>query len=273
MKNTVGKVARILVIVILPFYILLEFLGFIASISIPHTDVSSIVSTLNGFVSVVMVIIFSVAIRWLWKNNKKFFFLLAISVLIYSGYNLIYRLVLLPNEEFGWIDINNFLIFGLPVALGATSYFLEGKAENSSVLLNQTTEGPFSPLQYQGLLVRGSAYIIDNFIIAGPLLLVGYLLGFVDNSDTYWAIVALIFIIYKTICEVVWGKTLGKMVYKIEVRQVDGSKCSPIAAVVRNLLLLIDLMFGFLIPLVVVSITKRRQRVGDLIAKTVVIKP
>jgi len=68
------------------------------------------------------------------------------------------------------------------------------------------------------------------------------------------------------------GQTLGKMILKVRVTSFDYEKASFAQCLARHLFDLVDwLPFFGVVGLLVSSNTERKQRVGDLIAKTVVI--
>lgn len=78
---------------------------------------------------------------------------------------------------------------------------------------------------------------------------------------------------YFILCEAVWGKTLGKRLFGLHVIQLDGRPCTGGQAVIRGLLRVLDanpLFFGGLPAVGFVLLTKRNQRLGDLLAGTVV---
>lgn len=72
------------------------------------------------------------------------------------------------------------------------------------------------------------------------------------------------------LCEWRWGQTIGKNATGIEVRSLDGAgRLTYGQASIRNLLRIVDF---FLIGEVMIATGKRKQRFGDLAAKTVVIR-
>ena len=85
--------------------------------------------------------------------------------------------------------------------------------------------------------------------------------------------VALVFLYYIE-TETMWGATPGKRVLGVVVMRADGRGRASFGQVVgRNLLRVIDaLPFLYLIGLIVMLSTKRKQRVGDLAASTVVVR-
>lgn len=77
---------------------------------------------------------------------------------------------------------------------------------------------------------------------------------------------------YTYLMEGGYGRTLGKAAMGLVVVKEDGSQCTYGASVIRNLLWIVD-GFGigpFVIALIV-FITDRHQRVGDMVASTVVV--
>lgn len=74
---------------------------------------------------------------------------------------------------------------------------------------------------------------------------------------------------YHTAAETIWGQTLGKRLAGIAVKRTDGSPAGRGRILVRNLIRAVELMFP-LLPAVVMISTKRSQRLGDLVAGTMV---
>jgi len=72
--------------------------------------------------------------------------------------------------------------------------------------------------------------------------------------------------------EGITGQTLGKMLFKIKVVSKDFSYASFAQAIARRLFDIVDWMPGLgIVGLLVASNNNNKQRVGDLVAKTVVI--
>ncbi len=68
------------------------------------------------------------------------------------------------------------------------------------------------------------------------------------------------------------GATPGKRALHLRVVSVDGGSITVGQAVVRSLLLLVDTFLVGLVGLIVATSSDRRQRVGDRVAKTVVVR-
>jgi uncharacterized RDD family membrane protein YckC len=79
--------------------------------------------------------------------------------------------------------------------------------------------------------------------------------------------------LYYILLEGLRGATLGKKLVKIKVVREDGSACGLGPAFVRNILRIIDeLPFLYIIGMILISRSNKKQRLGDRLAKTVVVK-
>ncbi|MFP4116777.1 MAG: RDD family protein [Candidatus Aenigmatarchaeota archaeon] len=123
------------------------------------------------------------------------------------------------------------------------------------------------------------AVIIDSIImglIAG-LIAGGGALGAMTASNIFSIAligIAGIFIMffYAFLLEGYIGQTIGKMVMGIVVVKENGEPCDYLASFVRNLLRIVDGLFYYLVGLVAIILSNKRQRIGDHIANTVVVK-
>lgn len=115
-----------------------------------------------------------------------------------------------------------------------------------------------------GTALVGGAYAF-NFRFTGfeaLYALGGYLLGLV-----------LVFFLYFIILEGRSGQTVGKRLMSIKVVREDGSSCGYGPATVRNLARIIDVLpFLYLLGFIVIIRSDKRQRLGDIIAKTIVVR-
>ena len=83
----------------------------------------------------------------------------------------------------------------------------------------------------------------------------------------------IVFLAYFAYFEAEYGQTVGKMALGLVVVTEDGDPLDYRAAGIRTLLRLVDALPSFyLVGLVVVLLTDRKQRVGDIVANTVVVK-
>ncbi len=129
---------------------------------------------------------------------------------------------------------------------------------------------------------RIGAGVIDLGIVILIALLVGGIFGSdvaadAPTSSRYGAadrllILILVFGYYFGTEAFMAGQTLGKRVLGIRVERVDGTKAGAGAILVRTLLRAVDGLFFYLVALITVFATgPRRQRLGDLAAKTRVV--
>lgn len=86
-------------------------------------------------------------------------------------------------------------------------------------------------------------------------------------------VVVLVMALYYVLLEGYWdGQTLGKRVFGIKVVKETGEPCDLEASLRRNLLRIVDGLFAYLVGFVVMWRNDRRQRVGDRVADTVVVR-
>jgi uncharacterized RDD family membrane protein YckC len=77
---------------------------------------------------------------------------------------------------------------------------------------------------------------------------------------------------YYVLCEAATGATLGKRMVGIRVVSEDGKGLTFGAAVVRNVLRLVDGFFFYLVGAIFALTSSRGQRLGDRAAHTVVVR-
>jgi uncharacterized RDD family membrane protein YckC len=83
-----------------------------------------------------------------------------------------------------------------------------------------------------------------------------------------------VYLSYYLLLEGLWSRTIGKFLQGLVVRKLDGSRCGWTAALIRTLSRLIEvnpLLLGGLPAGVAIITTNRKQRIGDLLAQTVVV--
>ena len=78
---------------------------------------------------------------------------------------------------------------------------------------------------------------------------------------------------YFTIMEGRYGQTLGKMALGIKVvREGDGRAPGIRAAVLRTLMRIVDGIGSYVVAFVVALVSGKNQRLGDMVAKTLVVR-
>jgi uncharacterized RDD family membrane protein YckC len=89
------------------------------------------------------------------------------------------------------------------------------------------------------------------------------------GGSAAWAVISLI---YFTLMEGFFGATVGKFATGIRVVKEDGTKADFGVALIRNILRIIDGLFLYLVGAILVWTSPRKQRLGDRVAKTVVVE-
>lgn len=132
-----------------------------------------------------------------------------------------------------------------------------------------------SGVQPAGVLLR----CLDGIIDTAVLFIIGFIIALFTGQTTkdgfdlqgfaalvWW----LIGIGYYVIFEGKFGSTPGKMLLGLKVIKTDGSPCDTKAAIIRTAGRILDNFL--LIGVLVIAFSKRKQRLGDKFAGTLVIK-
>lgn len=117
------------------------------------------------------------------------------------------------------------------------------------------------------------AVFIDHLIAFALTMLV---VAFVPESLPILKAVFffLIYLAYFVLLEALWSRTLGKFFQGLVVRKLDGSRCDWKAALIRSALRIVEvnpLLVGGLPAGLVIIASERKQRIGDLLAGTLVV--
>lgn len=144
----------------------------------------------------------------------------------------------------------------------------------------RSPEGLSFNLELAGPFSRLFAWLLDAAIIQAATVLVGkfIMIGQLVNPDLAMGLyIILVFVItfgYSVVTE--WfnkGQTIGKSVLNLQVVDETGLPLSFSQVFIRNILRIVDTLPAFyLVGGVSVFASKRFQRLGDLAARTVVIK-
>jgi uncharacterized RDD family membrane protein YckC len=97
---------------------------------------------------------------------------------------------------------------------------------------------------------------------------------FSDELLISWALSCLAFVAYCIVCEALFARTPGKAIVGCRVVNEAGGRCSFSPILVRNLLRLIELfpLFQLWPTFILMLFTRSRQRLGDLLARTIVVE-
>jgi uncharacterized RDD family membrane protein YckC len=141
-------------------------------------------------------------------------------------------------------------------------------------------------LEHAGVALRFVAVLLDSILVFLPLgIIVGLMSGggYVERGSTYTnagvdvtgnTMLFIIFLVisYYVFAEGLTGMTLGKRLVGIRVVDEAGQHLGMGAAVVRNLLRLVDGILFYLVGALFAFSSPKGQRIGDRAAHTVVIR-
>jgi len=132
-------------------------------------------------------------------------------------------------------------------------------------------------MAYQGIAIRFVSLLIDSIIIGFIIGALGSILGvgMMERGTVPWSwgIFSFIFYIaYYTYLEGSRGQTIGKMITRIKVVREDGMPIDMSQAFTRNILRIIDGFILYLIGAILIIRSDKKQRLGDMVARTVVVK-
>ena len=145
-------------------------------------------------------------------------------------------------------------------------------------------------MSYASLTRRAIAQLVDLAVIAGPVVATSGLfmrmawMGSLDEPEEFmeiiaglWPIIAaigwaILISLTFTFSEGRWGITPGKWLTKIKVLGTDLQPCGFGRALIRNLLKCVDGFFNFVVGIMLIALSENWQRVGDMAARTVVVR-
>jgi uncharacterized RDD family membrane protein YckC len=149
---------------------------------------------------------------------------------------------------------------------------------------------PYTQTPYQGVAIRFVAILIDTVIIAiiasilsAPFNAFAVITNSASGTVTFsfagvlGGLVSLaVFMLYFTLLEGHYGQTVGKMAVKIKVvREADGAPIDYAQAAVRTILRFLDeipYFIPYLLGAILIWSSEEKQRLGDRVAHTVVVK-
>jgi len=152
--------------------------------------------------------------------------------------------------------------------------------------------------EFASVISRALSQAVDGLILAVPLIPVGFYVKYLlENPDNvvskliepaaqgpaaFLAMMGLVMIggfcylalciLYFSILEGGYGWTIGKLVFKIRVLGEEGTPPGFMRALLRNFLRIVDGFFNFIVGIALIAFTDNWQRVGDLAARTVVVR-
>ena len=144
------------------------------------------------------------------------------------------------------------------------------------IITVHTTQNIDIDYEIGGLGERILAYIIDLAIFIALAIIGGILASVLSNTGiaVYFIIVGLMLLFYDLVCESFFnGQSAGKVVMKIRVISLDGTRPKFSQFLLRWLFRLVDFsLTSWLGGVITIILTEKGQRIGDIIAGTVVIR-
>lgn len=144
--------------------------------------------------------------------------------------------------------------FGTRFAAAAIDAAIQGAVTFAILLVSMSTVGGLAAAQIETpdafAALEGVAFAVLFLILAFPLML------------------------YKPILELFWnGQTVGKRIMGIRVVRSNGLPVHMLGVIIRNFMRVIDMLPSvYVIGAVAVLATRQHQRLGDIVAGTVVVR-
>ncbi len=137
--------------------------------------------------------------------------------------------------------------------------------------------------EFASLLRRAVAFIIDSLVLlVPPACAAALIFPFNDFSRNPLGPILFVFgtaffiivggFLYHSMLEGLLGRTLGKKICGIRVLKADFTACGLGAGFLRNLMRIVDGFFYYLAGVVALAATLKWQRLGDLVAETIVVR-
>lgn len=136
-------------------------------------------------------------------------------------------------------------------------------------------------MEYAGVPSRFFAVLIDGIVLIPVLLVLALVFGSTYSTSEngthtvgvtaggWWTV--LVVFAYYVVAEALTGQTIGKRALGLRVVDASGEPLDLGQAVVRNVLRIVDAILFYLVAAISVWTSSERQRVGDRVAKTVVV--
>jgi len=139
-----------------------------------------------------------------------------------------------------------------------------------------------SELACAGLGSRALATVYDSLLLMIVIGIIGFIfragITYINGAMTInpsgpaLALQIIIPLVYYIILEATMGATIGKRFVGLRVTKADGSPAGWGGSIVRNLLRMIDGLLCYLLGALFVITSPAKQRLGDRLAKTVVVR-
>ncbi len=136
-----------------------------------------------------------------------------------------------------------------------------------------------SQVKQAGFWLRTAAFAVDWMLMVWFLVLVNFIgkldvFGLDAKAENIAFVETVIFLLYWILMDASKKQgSLGKMVMKLKVTNLDGSRISLITSLLRTFGKVISIIIGIVgILFIVVGVTPRKQGLHDMIAQTLVVR-
>lgn len=119
------------------------------------------------------------------------------------------------------------------------------------------------------ILRRTGAVVIDSVLV---LVIATIVASILPADESTFALTLLFYPVYFALAEAKTGQTPGKAAVDLTVISTQGTTISTKQAVIRNILRYVDMLFYYLLGLIIILASNRNQRLGDVVANTVVVR-
>lgn len=178
---------------------------------------------------------------------------------------------------------------GLPLAMAAAPAG-SGQVGSAAPAIAAATQGANSPALASGSALAGIgdraiATLLDIVVAAAPFAVIGMWAavrwgGVTPNGFQLQgtpaaitiSLVVVLWFLYVWLLEGLLGATLGKFILNLRVRRLDGSGIGLSKSLIRNLSRVVDAFAVYLVGFLIANFSKRKQRLGDHLAGTVVVQ-
>ena len=115
---------------------------------------------------------------------------------------------------------------------------------------------------------------IAYFILLTTIIGMGQMGAFIEKNPWITTLFIFPFVFYNLACDIsLNGQTLGKKVMKLKVISLNGEQATIGQYMIRWLFRMVDIfLFNALPAFIAVAVSDKKQRIGDMVAGTVVIK-
>ena len=140
-----------------------------------------------------------------------------------------------------------------------------------------TTQNVRIDYEAAGVGLRIGAFLIDGVVVLISFILLFLAVTYLEIAPDPWILVRYGTIFYLIGYFFLWelfsrGQSAGKKLLHLRVIRLDGEDPTPGDFLVRSIFLLIDVIFtGGVLAVLLVMTGARNQRLGDIVARTVVI--